>query len=37
MTRDEHTAIVNENDNSMLIFGGFCGGIRTNELTKFTF
>jgi N-acetylneuraminic acid mutarotase len=36
-TRDEHTAIVNENDNSMLIFGGFSGGVRTNELIKFSF
>lgn len=26
ITRDEHTAVVNENDNSMVIFGGFCDG-----------
>lgn len=37
ITRDEHTAIVNENDNSMIIFGGFANGVRTNEIIKFTF
>jgi len=26
LTRDEHTAVVNPNDSSMLIFGGFTDG-----------
>ena len=37
ITRDEHTAIVSENDNSMIIFGGFSNGVRTNDIIKFTF
>ena len=37
ITRDEHTAVLNENDSSMLIFGGFSDGSRTNELIKYTF
>lgn len=37
ITRDEHTCIVYENESSMIIFGGFCNGERTNELIKYLF
>jgi hypothetical protein len=37
ITRDEHTAVVYENESSMVVFGGFCNGIRTNELVKYVF
>lgn len=37
LTRDEHTAIINENENAMVIFGGFSDGSRTNETIKYTF
>jgi N-acetylneuraminic acid mutarotase len=37
ITRDEHTAVLNENEGSMIIFGGFSDGSRTNELIKYTF
>ena len=37
LTRDEHTANVSDTDNSMLIFGGFCNGERTNEVVKYIF
>lgn len=37
VTRDEHSAIINENDSSMIIFGGFCDGKRTNEIVKYSF
>ena len=34
-TRDEHSSVVY--DDSMIVFGGFVFGERTNELFKFTF
>ena len=37
MTRDEHTAILFENDRSMVLFGGFVRGTRTNEVIKYMF
>ena len=37
ITRDEHTCAVYENESSMIIFGGFCNGERTNELIKYLF
>lgn len=37
ITRDEHTAVINQNDNSMIIFGGFCDGMRTNETMRYSF
>lgn len=37
LTRDEHTAVLNENDGSMFIFGGFCDGQRTNETIRYAF
>jgi N-acetylneuraminic acid mutarotase len=37
MTRDEHTAVAYENDQSMIIFGGFMSGVRTNEIIKYIF
>ena len=37
ITRDEHTANLNDADNTMVIFGGFCDGSRTNETIKYTF
>ena len=36
-TRDEHTAVVFENESSMIVFGGFCNGERTNEAVKYLF
>jgi hypothetical protein len=36
-TRDEHTAILYENDKSMVLFGGFVKGTRTNEIIKYMF
>ncbi len=35
ITRDEHTAVFYENENAMIVFGGFCNGDKTNELVKF--
>jgi hypothetical protein len=37
LTRDEHTAIINPNDNTMLIFGGFTNGERSNSLIHYSF
>mmetsp|Transcript_29024 Transcript_29024/g.21597 ORF Transcript_29024/g.21597 Transcript_29024/m.21597 type:complete len:135 (+) Transcript_29024:275-679(+) len=37
LTRDEHSAVVNEEDGSMLVFGGFSDGRRTNELVRYSF
>lgn len=37
LTRDEHTAVVNENEQSLIIFGGFINGERTNEIVKYLF
>lgn len=37
ITRDEHTAVVYENEQSMIIFGGFMNGMRTNEIIKYLF
>lgn len=37
LTRDEHTAVINYNDNSMVIFGGFADGRRTDEVIRFSF
>lgn len=37
LTRDEHSAVVNDNEMSMIIFGGFCDGQRTNEVLKYLF
>lgn len=34
-TRDEHTANIFEN--SMVIFGGFVSGVRTNEIFRYNF
>jgi hypothetical protein len=36
-TRDEHTACFYESETSMILFGGFMRGVRTNELDKFLF
>ena len=36
-TRDEHTACYFEPESSMIIFGGFMKGVRTNEIDKFLF
>jgi N-acetylneuraminic acid mutarotase len=37
ITRDEHSAVINDNDHTMIIFGGFADGQRTNELIKYHF
>ena len=37
LTRDEHTAVLYENEQSMIIFGGFMNGQRTNEIVKYIF
>jgi hypothetical protein len=37
ITRDEHTAVLYENEQSMVIFGGFMSGSRTNEIIKYLF
>ena len=37
ITRDEHSCLVYENESSMIIFGGFCNGERTNEIIKYLF
>lgn len=37
ITRDEHSAVFNLNDNSMIIFGGFSDGMRTNEAIRYSF
>ena len=37
ITRDEHTAVIYDNESSMIVFGGFCNGSRTNELIKYLF
>ncbi len=34
-TRDEHTACVYENEASMVVFGGFIKGVRTNTIEKY--
>jgi len=36
-TRDEQTAVLYENENSMIVFGGFMLGQRTNEIVKYFF
>ena len=36
-TRDEHTALIYENEGSMIVFGGFLMGQRTNEIIKYFF
>jgi len=36
-SRDEHTACFYESEASMIIFGGFIKGVRTNEMDKFLF
>jgi N-acetylneuraminic acid mutarotase len=36
-SRDEHSACFYENEASMIIFGGFIKGVRTNEMDKFLF
>jgi len=36
-SRDEHTACFYENEASMIIFGGFIKGVRSNEMEKFLF
>jgi N-acetylneuraminic acid mutarotase len=36
-SRDEHTAVINNEEQSMIIFGGFKEGIRTNEMLRYTF
>ena len=36
LTRDEHTAVVNEEDATIIIFGGFLAGERTNEVVKYS-
>jgi hypothetical protein len=36
-TRDEHTAVLYESEGSMIIFGGFIQGVRTNEIDKYLF
>jgi len=35
ITRDEHSAVFNEVDNSMIIFGGFSDGSKTNEVIRY--
>lgn len=35
--RDEHTAVINNEEQSMIIFGGFKEGVRTNEMLRYTF
>lgn len=37
LTRDEHTSVIYENEHSMVIFGGFMNGERTNEIIKYLF
>lgn len=37
LSRDEHTACIYDNEGSMLVFGGFLQGQRTNELVKYIF
>ena len=37
VTRDEHTAVVDENEHSMIVFGGFLNGQRSNEIVKYLF
>ena len=37
VTRDEHTAVIDENEHSMIVFGGFLNGQRTNEIAKYLF
>lgn len=36
-SRDEHTSCINEFERTMVIFGGFCDGYRTNEIVKYHF
>lgn len=36
-SRDEHTAVFNDSDGSMIIFGGFLSGQRTNTMVKYFF
>jgi hypothetical protein len=35
--RDEHTACFYESEASMIVFGGFIKGVRTNQIDKFLF
>lgn len=37
VSRDEHTCVVYENEGSMIVFGGFLNGQRTNEIIKYFF
>ena len=37
VTRDEHTGVAYENEGSMIVFGGFLHGQRTNEIIKYFF
>lgn len=37
ITRDEHSAVVNELDNSMIIYGGYSDGNRTSQLIRYSF
>jgi hypothetical protein len=36
-SRDEHSACFYESEASMIVFGGFVKGVRTNEIEKFLF
>jgi hypothetical protein len=36
-TRDEHTSVIYETDKSMIVFGGFVKGTRSNEIIKYSF
>ena len=37
ISRDEHTAVVYENEGSMILFAGFLQGQRTNDVVKYFF
>ena len=37
LSRDEHTALVYENEGSMIVFAGFVQGQRTNDIVKYFF
>jgi hypothetical protein len=37
LTRDEHTAVISPIDNTMIIYGGFCDGSKTDSIIRFSF
>jgi hypothetical protein len=37
ITRDSHTAVVNDSDDTMIVFGGYMNCSRTNEVIIYSF